>query len=664
MKGLFFSLGFVLLIFNNSNAQNKQKDSLKITNIDEVVVTAQYTAQAEKNAVYKVKVINTATIKAKAGQNLTDILRNELNMDFSFHPAFGTGIELNGVSKENIKILVDGVPLIGRVNGVLNLNQINMDNIARIEMIEGPVSVFYGTDAMGGIINLITNKKQTQALSGNISASYDTVDLKDIDANIGFKLGENIFKISGGHTYFNGTNTTDENNRSLNWPKKSQYYGQFKYLNQLGKYKLRFSSDFSEELVNTLGEIRFNKATDIDYTTRRFDNTLNIKRALDDTHFIDVTLSYLNYDRFDTSYKFVPATDTSTLIENNPNANANYFDTYFAKAQYAKSDTTSKLNYALGMEFEANHGEGNRILEGKQHISNTSIYTSFNYRFNEYFELQPAVRYTYNTVFNNLLSPAFNAKYRFNEQQALRFAYGNGFRAPSIKELYLDWSPTFGPFTYVFKGNENLKLESSHSFSLYYSLKSLNNGTISIEPAFSYNVIKDLIGLSELQAFERHYINLNKMKSINYSVQANFKASNYVKMNLGLSYLGRYIEYSDTFNSGKFMYTPNLTASIDYTNKPLQLNASIFYKYSGARDGHYIDNVGGTAILKETTRESFSNLDLSINKSFKKKINLGIGAKNIFDVTDIETVNQIGVAHERNNQLWGRSFYIKLNIKF
>jgi outer membrane receptor for ferrienterochelin and colicins len=126
MKGKFLSLGLLLLFFNLVNGQEIKKDSIKTEQLKEVVVTAQYAPTSEKNAVYKVNVINRKTIESKAVTNLTDLLRQELNMDISFNPVFGAGIEINGISKQNIKILVDGVPLIGRVNGVLNLNQINL----------------------------------------------------------------------------------------------------------------------------------------------------------------------------------------------------------------------------------------------------------------------------------------------------------------------------------------------------------------------------------------------------------------------------------------------------------------------------------------------------------------------------------------------------------
>lgn len=179
-------------------------------------------------------------------------------------------------------------------------------------------------------------------------------------------------------------------------------------------------------------------------------------------------------------------------------------------------------------------------------------------------------------------------------------------------------------------GNENLKVESSHNFNLYYTFtKHFNSSSsLQLEPSFIYNEIKNLIGLSELVGFERHYINLNKTKSLNTSIDIKYKASDDLKLSLGLSYLGRYLEYTDTFSSDTFLYTPYVNTSVSYNYKPFDLSFNAFYKYSGKRKGHYTEEENGEDVLKESTREDFNNLDMSITKTFlKNKLSLSLGGK-------------------------------------
>ncbi len=667
----FIATLFAVILFSSASlfAQNSIYDSSEMEILDRVVVTAQYAPKTEKNAIYKVKVITAETIKAKAATNLTDVLRNELNVDLSFDANFGVGIELNGISKENVKLLIDGVPVIGRVNGVLDLNQINIDNLDRIEVIKGPVSVFYGTNAMGGTINLITKKNQNEKIKGNVNAYYESVGVTNIDGSVGYKFGKNIVRAEAGYYDFVGVNTNSELARKQNWPERNQYHTNVKYIRDINDFKLTMSSNLSNQVVHTLGEIstRSKKATDIDYTTRRWDNTLNFQGRLKNKKYLDLTASYLDYDRSDDSYTFNPEDKTSTLIENNPNANGNYFNTLFAKAQYASSNVNDKLNYVIGTEFQADQAEGNRILNEKQDVTNSSVFGSINYKLTKNIEIQPALRYTYNSSFNGLASPAINLKYKLNNKHLFRFAYGNGYRAPSLKELYMDWRPTFGPFSYTFTGNENLEVESSHNYNLYYTFDhKLSKGrSLQIEPSFVYNEIKNLIGLSELIKFERHYINLNNMKSVNSAIDAKYKPNDNLLVSLGVSYLGRYIEYTDEFTSDGFMFTPYVNTSVTYNYTPWNVSFNAFYKYSGERPGHFIEEVDGVDVLQESTRQDFSNLDLSVTKRFMKdKISLSIGGKNLFDVKDLQTFSQIAVAHESSIQFWGSTYFVQMRFNF
>ena len=667
----FSKILFAVLLSSEAilSAQTKPTDSIKPTELNEVVVTAQFAPITEKNAIYKVKVISQKTIEAQVASSLTDLLRQELNIDLSFSPIFGAGVELHGISKENIKILMDGVPIIGRVNGVLNLNQINLDNIERIEVIEGPVSVFYGTDALGGTINLISKKKLKKIFEGLFNFKYETVEARDVNGSVATKLGKNLIRLEVGKYSFNGLNTDEDLIRTLNWPTKNQYHTNLKYIRDFGNFKLRLSSALSEEKVNTLGEVRAStqKAKDIDYTTRRWDNSLNFQGKFNQDKYLDITASYLDYDRSDKTYVYNATTNSAALIENNPQENGNFFDTYFAKVQFAKSNVSDKLNYVVGVEYQSDKGEGNRILNEEQTVANTSVFASLNYKIFDNLEVQPAVRYTNNSDFGDLFSPALNLKYKLNNHNVFRFAYANGYRAPSIKELYLDWSPTFGPFTYTFSGNEDLKVESSHHFNIHYNYTKQfsNHSSLEIEPAVFYNEVKDLIGLSEMVAFKRHYINLNKTKTFSSVVRAKYHVTENLNIHLGVSYLGRYLEYNDEFDSDGFMFTPAVNASIMYNYKPFNLSFNAFYKFTGEEEGHYIDDTSGTDELISTTRDSFSNLDISISKALlNKQLSISVGAKNIFDVTNLETFNQIGVAHERDIQLWGASYFIQTKFRF
>ena len=88
---------------------------------------------------------------------------------------------------------------------------------------------------------------------------------------------------------------------------------------------------------------------------------------------------------------------------------------------------------------------------------------------------------------------------------------------------------------------------------------------------------------------------------------------------------------------------------------------SEFFKYTGEREGFVVDPASKE--LGKIKIKSYSNLSLTVSKSFfKEKLVLSVGVKNLFDVTDIAAINEIGQSHSRDLQLWGRSFFLKAKI--
>jgi outer membrane receptor for ferrienterochelin and colicins len=146
----------------NTKIEITLKPSVK--NLDEVVVTGQPQGQTLRNSVYQVRVIDRARIEQRAATNVMGVLNNEIGFRFSNDMALGTtDIQLMGMSGRNVKILLDGVPMLDRGDTRESLNQIDINSIERIEIVEGPMSVNYGTDALAGVINIIT-KKETRII--------------------------------------------------------------------------------------------------------------------------------------------------------------------------------------------------------------------------------------------------------------------------------------------------------------------------------------------------------------------------------------------------------------------------------------------------------------------------------------------------------------------
>ena len=153
---------------------------------------SQFTPQSLRNSLYKIRVVNQKAIAQKAPSDLQSLLNTEIGVRISNDMALGeSDFELMGMSGNNVKVLIDGVPLVDRGSTKQSLSQIDINTIEQVEIVEGPMSVVYGTDALAGVVNIITKKAKTNAEKTQVSISariqeesmgkeYDFLDRKSV----------------------------------------------------------------------------------------------------------------------------------------------------------------------------------------------------------------------------------------------------------------------------------------------------------------------------------------------------------------------------------------------------------------------------------------------------------------------------------------------------
>lgn len=157
----------------------------KIKTIDEVMVTTTRTEKSIGDIPVPIQVISKKFIQQTGSQKLIDILEQQTGLVLADNPLgqslqgypnpFGSGIQLQGLDPAYTLILMDGEPLTGRNAGILNLGRIAIGNIQQIEIIKGPATSLYGSDALAGVINIITEKPKNNATGIQINqASNNT----------------------------------------------------------------------------------------------------------------------------------------------------------------------------------------------------------------------------------------------------------------------------------------------------------------------------------------------------------------------------------------------------------------------------------------------------------------------------------------------------------
>ena len=153
-------------------------DSLSVVNLDEVVVTGTGTNYLLKNAPVQTEIINAKTLQSYGSATLTEILSGLIpSIDFS-HSDMGTAMQMGGLGDRYILILVDGKRLMSDLGGQTNLDMVDPTRIERIEVVKGASSALYGSDAIAGVINIITKKSRDNLSIDNSTrvASYGVIN--------------------------------------------------------------------------------------------------------------------------------------------------------------------------------------------------------------------------------------------------------------------------------------------------------------------------------------------------------------------------------------------------------------------------------------------------------------------------------------------------------
>ena len=162
----------ITLFYYTSFAQDISKGAIVL---DQVVLTGQYLPTHIDSSIYVVDVISNKELNSFGAQNLSSVLSRKIGMDV-FHDQFlGSYVDFQGFSAENIKILIDNVPIPGLYNGSFDFSQISLNNIDRIEIIEGPLSTIYGNNSLGATINLISKKTQKESWNISIESYLESI---------------------------------------------------------------------------------------------------------------------------------------------------------------------------------------------------------------------------------------------------------------------------------------------------------------------------------------------------------------------------------------------------------------------------------------------------------------------------------------------------------
>jgi outer membrane receptor for ferrienterochelin and colicins len=692
-KWHFLAASLLSLSIGPAQVSNAQ-DSVASRQLDEIVVTATRNERTIGALPMPVTLVQKSQIKMMGSLRLQDVLAEQTGL--AIVPRVngqGNGLQMQGFNPDYTLILIDGEPLIGRFTGSLELSRISVGNIRQVEFIKGPSSSLYGSDALAGVVNIITD--QPKGTRGSFYSRYATNNTLDISGDIGHTIGK-----VGIYAFVNRYSTDGYDLSPENFGKTvspfSNYTGNFKItwsissradLSVSARY-FNENQDFNYEVVTPTSEkIRTSGSGMVgDWNlnpvlVHRFSTRLKTTARIYYTHY--QTATQLNQDGVDTLfYK-----DDFSQTFARPEVNAEY---YFGDR--------SILTVGIGEAFESVQTSryGDETIRHQQ-----TRYAFFQEEWTPVKKVSIIAggRYDLNSTYGSQFSPKLSARYEFKPGLILKGSFGIGFKAPDFRQLYFNFNNSAGG-GYSVLGTEvvsdriaqletqgqiqaylfdpsligKLDAERSHSFNL--GTQAIIARKLTVDANLFYNSIDNLIetqAVAVTMANQTIYSYRNISRAFTGGLEMNATLLLFRNMNFSAGYQLLYAKDKDVaeqVSKGEVYWRDPETLTTNrlkrseyfglYNRSRHMANVKLFYvdrargweasmriiyrgRYGvgdirGDSQGETIpaSDINGNSILDTHDQfvSGYALVNLSVARTFAKSLRLQLGMDNVFDHTD------------------------------
>ena len=536
-----------------SNAGSAQ-DSTKI--LDEVFITANKFPNKTSLTGKVVTVITRQQLERSGSQDLSQVLTNEAGLlinGANSNPGKDKSVYLRGAKVDQTLITLDGVPLYdpSGIGSNFDIRLISIDQVERIEILKGSQSTLYGSDAIAGVINIITRKGATKpaGVSGMVSAgSFNTFhgnlnlsgELKKIDYSVNYSYHKTA-GINEATDTFSHPHYTDKDG-----------YTQNSVYASLG-YKPISTVRFQPYLRYTShdGNIDQGAFTDeLDFTARSKNLQVGIKNE------IQLGKAKLNiiYNYNDISRTYI---DDSVKSRNGFNiySKGEYRGReHFAEA-YIVSPLATVLKLTAGADFRSSNSDQeynsisaygpykNKLSKDSLKQNQEGVYAAIVFNYGKGFNAELGGRFNRHSAYGNNFVFNLNPSYLINGQWKLFVNLSSGYKTPTLYQLYSEY------------GNKKLKPEFATSFEsgVQYFIR---NNMANIRITYFNRSVKDVISFyTEPATYISYYINQDLQKDNGVDLETSIQIGKHTTLKLYYSYVDGNVT---TKNAGKDTVYDNL----------------------------------------------------------------------------------------------------------
>lgn len=681
----------VLLYFSfHISAAQVATDSVKSNQLQEVIITGTRTQRSVATLPLPTQIITGESIRKSGLSRLNEIIQEQTGLITVPDFGGGEGIQMQGLDAAYVMILIDGQPLFGRSAGTLNLGRITVNNIERIEIVKGASSCLYGSEALAGVVNIITKKPEiTEKLKTKVSYKHASFNTNDVSTTIEYgkkKIGLELFA-----NYFN----TDGYNLSDNsFTQTVEPYSNFTIQ---PKVKINFS-----KAVNLLINSRiFNQNQDYksevnvekysgESQINEWNNSLLLNHQISDKF-------KLVYDFYATNYKareFLNDANNQLFDESN-------FNQWFYRPEIRTHYKTGNniISFGTGLNVET---LDRTFFETKAKLNSEYIFGQLEWFIKEKWNVLVGFRYDNHHQYQSQFSPKLGINYKWNESFSLKTSVGYGYKAPDLRQLYLDFTNSAVGYTVLgynvaeerlaelssqgqllfsnnFSFSNPLRPESSVNlnFGGYYKKKN-----VTIDYNLFYNIIKNLIDTKAIAQRTNgqnvfSYFNVDRIFTYGLEVNSTYKTSSNLTFSIGYQYLiakdqtvvdkikrgeifardpitltSFRLKSSDYFGLyNRSNHTANLKINYQIPAIKTAVNMRVFYR---SKYGIFDSNNNNILDKYDDFVKGYFLTNLTLTRDFNNAFSIQLGVINLIDYKDETNIPNLP----------GRQLFTKIEYQF
>ncbi len=476
---------------------------------EEVVVTAERIPSKKLSTPANVTVITAEKIADNNYQTLDEVL-NDVNGVFVTGMGSGTQHIVRIQGDDRVVVMVDGRRMNNDQGTGIGKASVDIDmigtlkNIERIEIVKGGGSAIYGSDAVGGVINIIT--KQNREQQSTLDINYGSWGTKNYQLNT--QGSDN------GYSWYIGGTITKQDHYSFKRDGETQR----------APHSDKDNNSFNLQLDKRIDDT---SAVHFSYEHRsihenQFYNTINKLTYSSDSMMDEI------FNNVSLSYTFKEKTSTPGVLR--------IFSNYkLADFKGAFNTRTTGIDYQNGWEIGNNkivagleyHRSSSTNIKGglyeNKRLSNTSVFLQDTISFGDKFNVIPGIRMDNNNKFGSHWSPKIALNYEADKKNRVYASYGRVYRAPYADDLYYGWG----------MGNEDVKPESGYNVQLGYTYTFNPNSSLDVN--FFQSKVNDAIYYNPLNGY--HVENLLYEKRRGMEITYNKKLNDNWSFNAGYSYI-------------------------------------------------------------------------------------------------------------------------------